>query len=161
MAQPFGISMRVIDAAGATTTQLFFVPSTTLLADVIAVASALSNTYDACLGGRVEDIKVTLPAALGGSVKAAPVANVYLPIGGLMSYDVTGTQYSETVLLPAIREDAITGKDSINPNQTQLAALTTALTAGITVNGNLVQFTDAYGLDILAFRSSKRSKRNK
>lgn len=160
MVQPISISMKVVDEKGASGTQQFWIPATTLPADQIAVASALSNVYDAALGARVAQIVIRARPNLGGSVKAAPVAGVFINVGGLLAFDAIDTQFRETFWLPGIREDAIVDKDSINPDQAQVLALRNALINGLTVNGNLVAFTDAYGNDLTSFLSSSRTDRS-
>lgn len=140
MADVFLISMTVRDAKTIATARkknkmacsLFFPIGALTLANIIAKHDAVVAAVDGVTGCVVEASSITLFPVLPAGLKGAAEAASDVQEGALLSFDLTGTNYTDSVFIPGVKQ-ALVGADGQSIILTD--GLVTALTNIITVEG--------------------------
>lgn len=145
------LSIRTIDEAGRSRTDVVYFLPTATLADIQSYATAYIPRLDDAVGGIIDSAQVTLNIALPGPLKGTAVANVDNRVAGLMTFD-NGSRFKYGHYFHGLLPGLFVAD---NIDMTDL--LTTALDAALRAGLGGVSPSNGHGFDVGALVSTKKS----
>lgn len=147
----FKLWVRIRDADGDVSTSQFNFPATFTLTNIEEYAEAFLPLLDAVIHGRIEEAGVTVSITLPGGLKANPAAYCDVQQGALFSW-LTNGGFNTSVRLPTFQPEMFgAGSKDVDVEDTDVAAMVTAIISGIEVTGPVtVTPSDYRGDDITA-----------
>lgn len=146
----FRLWIRVRDADGDTSTLTLNFPSSFSITEVLGFADGFITLLDAIITGKVEEAGISVVVTLPGGLRANPVAYSDVQHGALMSWGTDGnyrTSYRVPTFNPAM---FATGSKNVDVEDSDVAAVLTAMISGIDVSATMVEPSDYRGDDINA-----------
>ena len=140
MADLFLVSATIRDSKTLATSRkrnkmsasFFFPVGALTIAQINSVHDAVLVDLDGITGGVIESSSVTLFPELPAGLKGVAEANSDVQEGVLLSFDLTNSNYVDSVFIPAVKQ-ALVGADG--QTIVQANALVIALMAELTVEG--------------------------
>lgn len=147
------ISFKITDSAGKSKSLVFSTPDTATYAECAAFVLQVDSLVDACISGIVSSASVTMSLPIDGALNSTPADDMLVSDGGLLSFDVTGTAYRDSIFIPTVAL-ALMGNDKDIPNTGDMATLITAL-----LSGTNIDLSNKYEQLYASFLSGTRSHR--
>lgn len=153
------IAFRLDDSENDTKNATFplYLPDGLTLAQYQAVADAFIPLIEAVTDAGIVGIDMTVALSTAAVTQGSPVAGSYNERGGLISFDTTGTR-RESVRIPAIKTTIMSG-DSFDLAQTDIDALVTALTDGVSDGVGTTSPLTPYGYEWVEAKKAVKSGR--
>lgn len=127
------VSFKVRDQFNASRTIPIAIPTGQTLANITTWAQAVELALDAVMDGFVEGITVSLNIALNGGAKVAATGGNRVGTGARLTYDVTDSDYSDSVFVPTWKDAGFAGENVLTSGVYQtLEDLLHTVTNGIT-----------------------------
>jgi hypothetical protein len=105
------VSFKVVDAFGSTRTVPIAVATGATLANLQAWSQAVELAIDAVIDGYVSDIVVALTLPLNAGKKTATTGGNRVGTGARLTYDVTDSDYSDSVFVPTWKDAGFAGEN--------------------------------------------------
>lgn len=105
------VSFKVIDQFAATRTIPIAVATGATLANLQAWSQAVELALDAVMDGYVSDITVSLTLPLNAGKKTATTGGNRVGTGARLTYDVTDSDYSDSVFVPTWKDAGFSGEE--------------------------------------------------
>lgn len=105
------VSFKIVDAFGATRNVPIAVATGASLANLQAWSQAVELAIDAVIDGFVSDIVVALTLPLNASKKTASTAGNRVGTGARLTYDVTDSDYSDSIFIPTWKDAGFAGEN--------------------------------------------------
>lgn len=158
----YNISYSLLDDDGDVDTfAMKVIASTHTIAQIQEAAQDFALLLDEVTGAQITGIAVTLEASLPGGLKSSPVATIENQKGATLSFTLDGSSYRDSLRIPAVKVGLFAGKN-LNTSDTDVTALITAITDGITVTaggGATVEPANRFEYEYSALASAVKSFR--
>lgn len=122
----------------------FFLPTASwTIAEVLAYHDALAALVDNCTDGVIVDSSVTLNPVLPAGLKSSAVAGSDVQEGGLLGFSVAGSNYKESIRIPAMKSSLFVGP-SVNIAATEITDLRDTLNGTTQTSSQNMAASDRY-----------------
>lgn len=145
------LSIKTLDEAGRSRTDIVYFAPTETLANIQTFATAYIPELDDAVGGIIDSAQVTINLALPGPLKGAAVASVDNRVAGLLTFD-NGSRFKYGHYFHGLLPTLFVG-DEVDTGNLLVTALDAALRTGL---GGVAP-TNGYGFDVGALVSTKKS----
>jgi hypothetical protein len=156
-----GINFALRDAKGATSIHTVNLADTVSLDNVVAFVEEFYEILDDLTGCAIDGatLSISVPPAVGNSIKATPVANSDVEEGATFIY-VTEGGYTTRARVPGFLETLIVaGSQSVDQDAAAVLAYLAAVVGGLSVGtpAVTVEPTDYRGDDIQSLKTARES----
>lgn len=150
------ISYRFVDNDGNSGTSQIFLPSGATVSELQTFSNSLAPLIDDVTAAVIDSATLTLALTLPGTLKANPIAGMYIAHGANFGFDAADTVYKHTIRIPAILETLLAG-ESVDTGDADVQAFVAGIVSGFGAD----QASDRYANDLTALISAERSFRKR
>lgn len=154
MALTWELSLTLEDEEGKKSVVSMHLPGGTLQADAEAFASAISLLIDVITGAKITRIALALIVTLPGGLKSDALAESEVEIGARFGF-IDAQAFRTSLRVPSFLQALlVTGSNSVDVEDSDVAAFVSAMTEGLTPISTLVQPSTNRSDDIVSMSTA-------